>query len=391
MLLGLLGAVLLAPLYWLLAPRAHRREAIAGVSFAALAAYDLRLAALVLAVAGGLFALMRTAQRWRGAGAAAAPAVVGLAALAALFVWNKSSGREMAILPTQGGLAFLGVSYLVLKASAALIEVARGGLGAFSPRDVLAWIVFLPTYPSGPMEELEHFSRQRPAWRSALVLAGLERILFGLAKALLAAHYLGEWSEPILRAPAGHARWELLLALHALSLRFYFDFAGYSDIAIGLGAVYGYEIEENFDNPLVRRNLVQLWQRWHMTLTRWLRLYLFIPVSRRVLRYGGWIGEHSGIAAGQIVAMTFCGLWHGIAWNFALWGFVQALGLIWVGVACREIGRHMPKRLVGWWRGSPIAYALGVLLTFNAFSMSCILLVTDASGALAYLRLLLLG
>lgn len=388
MVLGLFAVLVLAPVYRFLIPRTLYREAVVLGSLAALAVYDVRLPLLVLGVTFALFLLMRLLTSG-SSGHGPLVASVGLSALGALFIWNKLAGGQMAVLPTQGGLAFLGVSYLVLKVAAALVETNRGGIRQFSFTEVLAWIVFLPTYPSGPMEDFEHFRSQQPTFSRATVLGGMERILFGLVKALIVAHYLGTWVQPILAAPWDHQRFELLLGLYAVSLRFYFDFSGYSDIAIGLGALYGYDIEENFDNPLIRRNLVQLWQRWHMTLTRWLRLYLFIPVSRRIIRHGGRAGEYLGIAAGQIVAMTFCGLWHGLSWNFALWGLLQALGLIWVGVVCREVGRRLPSRLVLWWRQSHVAYVLSTVITFNAFSVSCVFLVGDVSTALVYFHQLL--
>ncbi len=332
---------------------------------------------------------MRAASAARGR-AALLPTVVGIALLTALFLWNKLSGGRLSVLPSQGGLALLGVSYLVLKAAAALVEANRGTLREVGFREVLAWIAFLPTYPSGPMETLEYFRGQWPAFDRARVLGGLERILFGLVKALLIAHYLGVWANPIVAAPQKHGSGILLLALYAWSLRFYFDFAGYSDVAIGLSAVFGYDISENFDRPLLRRNLVQLWQNWHITLTRWLRAYLFVPVSRRIMRRtgGGW-GDRLAIVAGQVVAMTFCGLWHGVAWNFALWGFLQAVGLVWVGVVCRDLGRRLPTGLVGWWRRSKVAYALSTFATFNYFSLALIFVVTDVGSALHYLARLL--
>jgi len=236
------------------------------------------------------------------------------------------------------------------------------------------------------MERLEHFAAQSPSFDRARALGGLERILFGLVKTLLISAYLGVWAAPLLDAPDKHARLALLAGLYAFSLRFYFDFAGYSDIAIGLSAVFGYDIDENFDRPFLRRNLAQLWQHWHITLTRWLRTYLFIPVARRVMRHGGRWGEQAGIAAGQVVAMTVCGLWHGVAWNFALWGILQALGLIWVGVVARQLGPRMPAGLVAWWRGSRAAYLLSVILTFNFFSLAVIFAMTDVTGATHYLR-----
>jgi alginate O-acetyltransferase complex protein AlgI len=384
MLLGLLGALAVAPLYWLLIPAHLRREVLLVASLAALALYDARLVVVVFVVTLALFGLLRLIAR-RPDERRTLLVAIGLCGLLVLFVINKLSGRGMIVLPSQSGLALLGISYLALKAAAALIEAGRGTLRVFSLRDVLLWIVFLPTYPSGPMEDFEHFRRQQPVFDRTLALPGLERILFGLVKALLAAHYLGVWANPILAAPQEYGRVTLLLGLYAFALRFYFDFSGYSDIAIGLGAVFGYDIEENFDNPFVRRNLAQLWQHWHMTLTRWLRLYLFIPVTRRLIRRGGRGGDRPAIAAGQIIAMTFCGLWHGLTLNFALWGFLQALGLIWVGVFARDLGRRMPPGLLTWWRGSWVGYAASTALTFNFFAISTIFVVTDIRRAITYL------
>ena len=205
---------------------------------------------------------------------------------------------------------------------------------------------------------------------------------------LILSHYLGEWADPILASPEAQGPGLLLLGLYAFTLRFYFDFAGYSDIAIGLGAVFGYEIQENFDNPLVRRNLVQLWQRWHMTLTRWLRLYLFLPVSRTIMRRGGARLDILALVAAQIGTMGLCGLWHGLGLNFLIWGLLQALGLLWVGLGARALGRRSPPRMLSWWRKSRSAYVLSTLVTFNAFSLSTVFIVSDVEHALKYLGLL---
>jgi len=391
MILGLLGAMLSAPLYWLLVPQRWRRAVLAAASLVALGALDPRLPVLLVGLCAALAALLRAT--------AAAPepararlAALGLAALAALFLWNKLSGDRMSVLPSQAGLAFLGISFLVIKASSALVDTARGTIPPYGFGAVLVWIVFVPTYPAGPMETLDHFAEQTPSFDRSRALGGLERILFGLVKALLISTYLGTWTAPLLEAPDKHAPLALLAGLYGFSLRFYFDFSGYSDIAIGLGALFGYDIDENFDHPFLRRNLAQLWQHWHMTLTRWLRTYLFIPVARRVMRRGGRWGDRFGIAAGQIVAMTVCGLWHGVTWNFAVWGLLQAVGLIWVGIIARDAGRRLPPALLTWWRQSRTAYGLSVVLTFNFFSFAVIFAMTDVGGAVRYLvRLLSLG
>ncbi|MBW2274049.1 MAG: MBOAT family protein [Deltaproteobacteria bacterium] len=383
MLLPLLGVLVFAPIYWLLVPASARRDFLALASLAALGIYDLRLLAVTLALVFALFAATRAiAAASRNTGRLIA--VLGFAILAALFVANKYAAEGGGVLPSQSGLVFLGMSYFALKAAAMLIESSRRAQEPPRLRDLAGWLVFLPTFPSGPMEEYRHFSRQTPRVERERILGGFERVLFGMVKALVISHYLGAWAGEIAAAPELHDPLVLLLATYAFSLHFYLDFAGYSDIAIGVAALYGYEIQENFDSPLIRRNLVQLWQRWHMTLTRWLRLYIFTPVSRGIMRRAGERGDTAGILAGQVCAMVFCGLWHGIGWHFALWGLLHALGLIWVGVAARRIGSRMPPALVGWWRKSPVAYALSVFITFNTFSLINIVALDTLDHSLTF-------
>jgi D-alanyl-lipoteichoic acid acyltransferase DltB (MBOAT superfamily) len=381
MLPALAGAVALTPLYWLAVPAPWRRDVLAAASLAGLAWLDPRLVVLVAALTAGLVVLPRVTA----AGARRLLVVAALAALAALFFWNKAAGHGGGPLPSQGAIALLGVSYVVLKAAALLVDAGRGDVTAVGARDVVAWLAFLPTYPSGPIEDFEHFRTQTPAFDRARALGGLERILFGLVKALVVADALGTWVDPIVAQPAAHGRGVLLLALYAASVRFYLDFSGYSDVAIGVAALYGYEIAENFDHPFLRRNLVQLWQHWHMTLTGWLRTYLFIPLTRLCIRRGGRAGERVAPVAGQLVTMTFCGLWHGVGWNFVLWGFLHGLGLVWVGVVARDLGRRLPAGLVGWWRRSPLARGVATATTFTVFSLLLVFVLADARGAGRYL------
>jgi D-alanyl-lipoteichoic acid acyltransferase DltB (MBOAT superfamily) len=317
--------------------------------------------------------------------------LLGFAILITLFAYNKlaARGQTIGVLATQGNLVFLGISYFVLKAAAILIETARGGLDRPSLLGLIRWMVFLPIFPSGPIEEFTHFDRQEPIVDTERILRGLERILFGCVRALLLAHYLGEWVNPIMTAPQQHSSVALLAAAYGFTLRFYLDFAGYSDIAIGLAAVYGYEIQENFDSPLVRRNLGALWQRWHMTLTGWIRTYLFTPLSRAIMRRGGRRWDTVAIAAGQLWAMLFCGLWHGLQWEFALWGFCHGLGLIWISLGARRCGRLMPESVLRWWRRSPIGYGVSWFLSVTTFSLINVLAVAEISATVSFFSHLL--
>lgn len=389
MLLALFAALVVAPLFWLLVPVARRRAVLTAASLGALAVYDWRLPGLLLVVAGGVSALdgaMAAGRARRGLTAA------GLAALLALFVVNKLAGEAHSALPTQHGLVFLGVSFLVLKAAGALIDAARATLRRAPFGSVLPWLAFLPTYPSGPMETFQHFDSQSPRWDRQRAFVGLERILTGLVKALLCAHYLGTWVDPIIAAPAQYDRLTLLAGTYACALRFYFDLAGYSDVAIGLSAVYGYDIAENFDYPFAARNLVLLWQRWHMTLTGWARTYVFTPLTRALLRRTTAAGDALALAAGQLATMLFIGLWHGLSWNFVLYGLLQGAGVMWVSLVSRPLGgRTLPPRLIRWWRRSRAGHAISSAITFHYFALTAILIGADVSTAMRYLGRLLGG
>lgn len=380
MLLPLMAAVALAAAYWLLVPTTWRRAVVTAASLLGLGVLDLRLPALAGATAGGLYLAGRLPR-------SRTIVVTGLAALIVLFVWNKRAGGAISgPFETQGSLALAGASYLVLKATAALIDLHRGTLQRPTFGELLAWITYAPTFFAGPIERFAHFRPQVPAWNVQCVSNGLQRIAFGAVKSMVVAQQLALWSTPVLAAPDLHPRSVVLAALWALAVRFYLDFAGYSDIAIGLAAVFGVAIEENFDQPFLRRNLVLLWQHWHMTLTRWLRDYLFMPISRTLLRRARWLGDRPALAIAQILTMTFCGLWHGLAWHFALWGFLQALGLIWVGMIARDLGLLLPPTLVGWWRRSSVGAVTSTLLTVQYFVATLVFVVADVSHGLALLR-----
>ena len=390
MLLALAGLLAAAPIYWFVVPERARKNYLAIASLLALGLYDYRLPLVLVSLGTALWGATRIISRSEKR-LGRTVMVSAFACLLVLFLYNKlaSSDDSLAVIATQGGLVFLGISYLVLKAVAVLVDTFRGSLDNPSWSGLTRWLVFLPIYSSGPIEAFQHFDDQAPAVDRDQILRGLERILFGCVRALVFAHYLAEWANPILAAPEGHSPFVLLLAAYAFTLRFYFDFAGYSDIAIGLAAVYGYKIQENFDNPLLQRNLGNLWQHWHMTLTTWMRLYLFTPFSRAVMRRGGPRLAGVAIVAGQLWAMMFCGMWHGLSWVYALWALCHALALIWSNLGARQVGAYLPLPFLKWWRRSPIGYAVSCWLGVTTFTMINVIALGDFSATVNYFAHLL--
>jgi alginate O-acetyltransferase complex protein AlgI len=381
MLLALLGAIVAAPIYWYVVPEKARKDYLAIVSAVALGVWDVRIPALVLGLTVVLyFASRAIAELDRSRGRLIV--LVGFALLTGLFCYNKlmTQGDLPTALATSEGIVLVGMSYFVLKAASILIETYRRALEPPNLVRLMRWLVYFPIYTAGPIEDFNHFDAQEPKVDRRMILSGFERILWGCVRALLLSHYIAEWASPIIANPERYGLLEQILAMYGGSLRIYFDFAGYSDIAIGLSALYGYKIQENFDNPLLQRNIGALWQRWHMTLTGWMRIYLFTPYTRKVMKWGRrW--HYFAIVTGQIITMLFCGLWHTLTWGFALWGFCHALALSFSGLYAKDLGKRLPKALVRWWRKDRLAHGLSVAITFNSFALINVLAVADPATA----------
>jgi len=219
----------------------------------------------------------------------------------------------------------LGLSYLVFKYISYLIDIYWGLIRRCSFLDLLCYGSLFSTFVAGPMERFEHFQPQlhAPALRplKADLVPAFQRIAFGLFKKLVLADWLAYLVTPVWDAPASFSPFVRALALFGYSLRIYFDFAGYSDIAIGASRWLGFEIGENFADPYSAVNIGQFWRRWHISLSDWIRDYLFFPLSR-LSQAKLWLGF--GV---PLTAMAICGLWHGAGWNFVLWGIWHGLGI----------------------------------------------------------------
>ena len=222
---------------------------------------------------------------------------------------------------------FVGASYFTLRALSFVVDAARRRECTFGLFDFLVWNSFFPTIVAGPIERADHFARTyarlgRPTWDD--VSAGVVRIFQGLLKKVVLGGVAIRWAAPISGFAAEGAQqpsWGMAwLALYAICLYAYFDFAGYSDLAIGVGRLMGVRLAENFDNPYLRPSISEFWQGWHLSLSFWIRDYLFLPMcgrSRSVLR------PH--VAA--LTSMGLCGLWHSPNLGWLLWGLLHGLGL----------------------------------------------------------------
>lgn len=267
-------------------------------------------------------------------------------------------------------ISWLGFSYIAFRLLHSILDKWVGRLPPVSLVDYINYVVFFPSIVAGPIDRVERFQRDlrlpvaldAEGWLNAGT-----RFFSGLFKKFVLADglawlALNEYFARDLQSPG----W-LWLLLYAYSLRIYFDFSGYTDMAIGLGRFVGVRLPENFDSPYLKPNLTMFWNSWHMTLTQWFRSYLFNPLTR-VLRSSKSTPSYFVILITQVVTMVTIGLWHGITWNYVLWGVWHGLGLF----LQNRWSYFLRSRVTPDQKTRPISHRLNPLnafLTFNYVSI----------------------
>jgi alginate O-acetyltransferase complex protein AlgI len=217
----------------------------------------------------------------------------------------------------------LGISFFTFQKIAYLVDTSRGQVEKHDFLDYCFFVMFFPQLIAGPIvHHYEIFSQVRRPGTFSLyprhLAIGLTIFLIGLFKKVLADRVAPYATDVFAAAEAGHPLGVLYAwqGAVAYSLQLYFDFSGYSDMAIGLARLFGVRLPLNFDSPYQSLNIIEFWQRWHMTLSRFLRDYLYIPLG----------GNRKGKPRRYVnlmLTMTIGGLWHGAAWTFVLWGFLH--------------------------------------------------------------------
>ena len=242
----------------------------------------------------------------------------------------SESGRFMVdkiILP-------VGISFYLFQVMSYTVDVYRGQVKPVKNiLDFGFYVSFFPGLVAGPIVRANEFVSQlyRPFTLSKR-LAGLAVfwILNGLIKKVVLSDYLAvNIIDRVFENPLLFSGFENLFALFAYSLQVYADFSGYTDIAIGIALLLGFCLPQNFDSPYKSRNPQEFWRRWHMSLSRWLKSYLYIPLGGNRSILGKQVKDK--IAAGNVnsfITMLLGGLWHGASWNFVIWGGLNGLGMI---------------------------------------------------------------
>jgi alginate O-acetyltransferase complex protein AlgI len=218
----------------------------------------------------------------------------------------------------------IGISFFTFQALSYVIDVYRGKLRASrSFLDILFFKSFFPQLIAGPIVRAVDFLPQiKNAFLPLHIDSGRPFILIisGLFKKMIIAHYLSTlFVDPVFANPKAFSALELLLGTYAYAVQIYCDFSAYSDMAIGLAALLGYDFPENFNLPYSAVSIRDFWRRWHITLSTWLRDYLYIPL-------GGSKKGKLRTAFNLLITMLLGGLWHGAAWKFVIWGFIHGAG-----------------------------------------------------------------
>jgi D-alanyl-lipoteichoic acid acyltransferase DltB (MBOAT superfamily) len=270
----------------------------------------------------------------------------------------------------------VGISFFTFHGISYVVDLYRGKL--VRPANFLNMLLYLSFFPqlvAGPIVRAAHFLPQlvtRPDPRDIKATRAFLLILGGLFKKVVIANYLAtDLVDDIFLDPSRYGALDLLLASYGYAVQIYCDFSAYTDIAIGIAALLGYRFPQNFDQPYRALGLRNFWERWHISLSSWLRDYLYIPL-------GGNTGGRRRHFINLALTMLLGGLWHGAAWNFVIWGGLHG-GLL--------IGEHLlwPDRKIlrawPWWQK-----LLGIAVTFHLVCLTWIFFrASDLDHALRFL------
>lgn len=251
------------------------------------------------------------------------------------------------------GLAVpIGLSYVTFQMIAYLVDVWKGNTPAeknfvsFS-----AYLLFFPKLLSGPLTRYKPFAAQAQELNPSMddVAAGFRRLLSGFIKRILIANQLALVANAVFNLPAANVEPKFAwLGLAAYTLQIFFDFSGYTDMAIGLGLMIGIRLPENFNFPYIAQSVSDFWRRWHMTLSTWFREYVFYPLERKRLK---WMGQQINI----LIVFLLTGLWHGFRPTFIVWGLIHGIAL---AIESLGFGRWLQQT----WRPLRHVYTLIVIV-----------------------------
>ena len=263
-------------------------------------------------------------------------------------------------------LRWLGFSYLAFRLIHVLRDKQMGRLPELSLPEFVTYVVFFPAFAAGPIDRAERFTqdlRKDFSLTQNETLLGGQRIFLGLFKKFVVADTLALIALNDALATQVRTTGWMWMIVYAYAFQIYFDFSGYTDIAIGTARLAGIKLPENFASPYTKSNLTQFWNSWHISLTQWFRSYFFNPFNRW-MRGLKALPAWSMILLGQVTTMLLIGLWHGITLNFVVWGLWHGIGLF-LQNRCCDFVRTRYSNPAQENRLRPVLTFGGILLTFH--------------------------
>jgi alginate O-acetyltransferase complex protein AlgI len=259
-------------------------------------------------------------------------------------------------------LIMIGFGFYILKLIHYRIDYAAGAFRLHTLLDFYNYMLFFPTVAIGPLHRFEDFlqSERRSRWDEQMFAGGLERILYGYAKIVVLANWLIGVQIAAITTDLPKSGLSVLVDSLVYAFHVYFVFSGYSDIAIGLSALFGYEICENFNHPFLKRNIGEFWQSWHMSLTAWCRQYIFLPLFSR------W----RSLPIAALATMVSIGLWHEFSVRYLLWGIYHAIGILTWRLYRRWLSPRLPVVQNKFWNVAGTAFSVGLTFIFVIISFT---------------------
>ena len=364
--LGFLPCVL-ALYYWAAEHPMLRQGVLVVASLVFYGWWDVRFVPLLVGLTLANWLLVRAFGQWRQAGWLVAGVAMNLLVLGVCKYADFAADSLAGLLGTThaawGIVLPLGISFFTFQKISYLVDLRRGDRHVYGLLEFAAFVTFFPQLIAGPLvrhnEIIPQFaiSPRRPVmWEN--LSRGAALFLIGLAKKAAVADTVAQVCDPIFARVAMGAHPSLAeawIAAGTYTLQIYFDFSGYSDMAIGLGLMFGLRLPLNFAAPYRAASIREFWRRWHITLSRFLRDYLYIPLGGNRVRPGRQ-------AANVVATMLLGGLWHGAAWTFVVWGGLHGLALA-AQSAWDRAGGRMPRPL-GWL--VTLLFVIGCWVLFRA-------------------------
>lgn len=302
----------------------------------------LLLALILFNYFGALYIARSSKNRKRAGKRLILSIVVNLLIMVFLKYGERVFGNVSIVLPMglrQQLVPPIGISFYMLQILSYMIDVYRGEVKA--EKNILNFALYIAMFPkliAGPLVRYKDIAGQLGARKESLENLGDGALLFitGLAKKVLLANEAGLIFQKIFLMETGKVSvltaW---LGCAAFAFQIYYDLSGYSDMAIGLGKMFGFEFKKNFSYPYIAKSVTEFWHRWHISLKMWFRDYVYIPL-------GGSQTDGAGYTGSVILVWLFVALWHGVSWNFLLWGIYFGLILLFENHLMRGIFRKMP-------------------------------------------------